>query len=155
MVVFGHLFTFLATTGETNGRYSIYEDHVPPLAGPPPHSHPDEELFYIIEGDFQFVLHDPSKPFSVSPGQLIKVPSNAIHTFKNVGTSMGRLLTILFPGNLEKYFQESFPVVDDKAQLPDLNKTPDFENMDLSLAFINAEKHGLKFYLPETAPSLN
>ena len=155
MVVFGHLFTFLATTEESNNQYSIYEDNVPPLAGPPPHSHPDEDLFYVISGDFEFVLHDPSRPFSVLPGQLIKIPSNAIHTFKNVGTTTGRLLTIIFPGNLEKYFRETFPVVTSKDQIPDLTKAPDFENMDLSKAFTLAEKHQIQFYLPQDEPSLN
>ena len=155
MVVFGHLFTFLATTEESNNQYSIYEDQVPPLAGPPPHSHPDEELFYVVSGDFEFVLHDPSRPFSVVPGQLIKIPSNAIHTFKNVGTTTGRLLTILFPGKLEAYFRETFPVVTEKDQLPDLNQSPDFAAMDLHKAFSLAASHGIRFYLPEENPGLN
>jgi quercetin dioxygenase-like cupin family protein len=149
MMVFGHLFTFLATTEESNNQYCVYEDNVPPQAGPPPHSHPDEELFYVISGKFEFVLHDPSRPFSVVPGQLIKIPSNAIHTFKNVGTTTGRLLTIILPGNLEKYFRETFPVLKANDKLPDLTKAPDFANMDLSKAFNLAEKHQIQFHLPK------
>jgi quercetin dioxygenase-like cupin family protein len=153
MVVFGHLFTFLATTSETNNQYSIYEDQVPPKAGPPPHTHPDEELFYVISGDFEFILHDPEKPFSVAPGQLIKIPSNAIHTFKNIGNTTGKLLTIILPGQLEAYFNETFPIVRSTEELPDLMQVPDFANMDLSNAFLNAEKHNIEFLLPQDKTS--
>src|SRR5690349_2947225 len=100
-VVFGHLFNFLATGEDSNGQYCIYEDHVPPAGGPPPHTHPDEELFYIIEGEFEFILHDVTKPFRVLPGQLVRIPPMAVHTFKNTGSRMGRTLTVLLPGDLE------------------------------------------------------
>ncbi len=154
MVVFGHLFTFLATTSETNQQYSIYEDQVPPQAGPPPHTHPDEELFYVVSGEFEFVLNDPEKPFNVAPGQMIKIPSNAVHTFKNVGDTTGKLLTIIFPGQLERYFAETFPVVKSSDELPDLNSVPDFANMDLSKAFANADKHNISFLLPQDQISI-
>ena len=153
MVVFGHLFTFLATTSETNHQYCIYEDQVPPQAGPPPHTHPDEELFYVVSGEFEFVLHDPGKPFSVAPGQLIKIPSNAIHTFKNVGNTTGKLLTIVLPGQLESYFNETFTVVKSTDELPDLKQVPDFSKMNLSAAFLNAEKHNIQFLLPQDQAS--
>lgn len=150
-IVFGHFFNLLVTGEESGGRYFIYEDLVPPGGGPPLHTHPDEELFYIIEGEFQFILNDLATPFRVAPGQLVKVPSNAVHTFKNVGETMGRTLTMLLPGDLEQYYRAVGTQVTDAAQIPDLSKVPDYANMNLSKAFSLAPEHQVTFVPLETA----
>ncbi|WEK37064.1 MAG: cupin domain-containing protein [Candidatus Pseudobacter hemicellulosilyticus] len=150
-VVFGHFFNFLATGEDSKGQYFIYEDLVPPGGGPPPHTHPDEELFYIIEGEFEFILHDISKPFRVAPGQLVRIPSNAVHTFKNVGDSTGRTITFLLPGDLEQYYRATGIQVTQPDQIPDLSRKPDYANMDLTRAFALAEAHQVRFVLPEPA----
>jgi quercetin dioxygenase-like cupin family protein len=152
-VVFGHLFNFLATSEDSNGQYFIYEDHVPPGGGPPPHTHPDEELFYIIEGEFEFVLNDLAKPFGVVSGQLVRVPSMAVHAFKNTGTHMGRMLTMLLPGDLEQYFRETGSPVAGNDMIPNLSVAPDFSKMDMSKAFALAEKHQVSFIMPGEAPA--
>lgn len=146
-VVFGHFFNFLVTGEESEGRYFIYEDHVPPGGGPPPHTHPDEELFYIIEGEFEFILNDVTKPFRVPPGHLVKIPSMAVHTFKNVGTTVGRTITMLLPGNLEQYYRATGIAVTEQGQIPDLTKEPDYANMDLSKAFLLAPEHQVQFVM--------
>ncbi|GAA4322602.1 hypothetical protein GCM10023149_23050 [Mucilaginibacter gynuensis] len=148
-IVFGHFFNMLVTGDETDGRYFIYEDVTPPGAGPPPHTHPDEELFYIIEGDYEFILNDLSKPFKVAPGKLVKIPANAVHCFKNVGTTPGRTITMLLPGELEQYYRAVGTQVFDANQIPDLSKTPDYANMDLSKAFALAPEHNVHFVVPE------
>jgi mannose-6-phosphate isomerase-like protein (cupin superfamily) len=147
-VVFGHLFNFLATAEESNGQYFIYEDIVPPGGGLPLHTHPDEELFYIIEGEFEFVLHDVSKPFRALQGQLVRIPSMAVHTFKNTGSHIGRALTMLLPGDLEHYFRETGTHVTAVEMIPDLSVAPDYSKMDLSKAFALAEKHQVSFVMP-------
>lgn len=149
-VVFGHFFNFLSTGKDSNGQHLIYEDLVPPGGGPPPHTHPDEELFYIIEGDFEFILHELDKPFRVAPGQLVRIPGSAVHTFKNVGTTTGRTITMLFPGDLEKYYRAVGIPVTDPGQVPDLSVVPDYAHMDLRKAFELAEPHQVRFVLPET-----
>jgi quercetin dioxygenase-like cupin family protein len=152
-MVFGHFFNFLATGEDSNGQYFIYEDLVPPGGGPPPHTHPDEELFYIIEGQFDFILDDISKPFRVAPGQLVKIPPMAVHTFKNTGTTMGRTITFLLPGDLEQYYRAIGTRVTGASQIPDLAVTPDYQNMDLSKAFQLAETHNVRFVMPEAVPT--
>lgn len=153
LIVFGHFFNLLVTGEETGGRYFIYEDLVPPGGGPPPHTHPDEELFYIIEGEFEFILHELDKPFRVAPGQLVKIPSNAVHTFKNVGDKMGRTITMLLPGDLEKYYRAVGTLVKDASQVPDLSKTPDYANMDLGKAFSLAPEYQVHFVELEGQPA--
>jgi mannose-6-phosphate isomerase-like protein (cupin superfamily) len=70
-----------------------------------PHWHRTiEELFYIVEGDFDFFLADHVK--RVGPGAFVIVPPGVIHDFRNPGASPARWLGIAAPGGLEHYFEE-------------------------------------------------
>ena len=53
--VFGEEITILADNTQT-GSYEIYVHDAPEGVGPPPHSHPWDEAFYVIEGKVDFVL---------------------------------------------------------------------------------------------------
>lgn len=72
----------VSNTEQENG-YAVFEENVPPLGGPPPYRHPDEEIFYVLEGKFEFILNDMENPFQILPGSVVHVPSNALHTSKN------------------------------------------------------------------------
>lgn len=100
LVVLTTLITFLAPGNTTNGAYAIWQEDVPPLAGPPLHSHPDEETFYVLSGSFEFSLGDISNPVQATQGDVVKVFGNAVHTYKNIGDAAGKLLTIATPGKL-------------------------------------------------------
>ena len=55
----GDIYTFLATTEETDGAYFVLEGMVPPGAGPPPHIHHDQvETFYVVEGQLEVMMGD-------------------------------------------------------------------------------------------------
>lgn len=150
-MVFTNLITMLISNKTTGGQYAVFEDQTPPLAGPPPHSHPDEEVFYVVEGNYEFILNDITKPFPVKPGDVVRVPSHALHTFKNMGPTVGKLLTIITPGNLENYFREiAVPVTSDN-DIPDLAQVPDLSKIDIEKAFSLATNHEVTFYLPEVA----
>ena len=45
--------------------------------GAEPHSHPNEQWIYILEGTFRAVIGD--KPIEAKPGSVIYIPSNTIH----------------------------------------------------------------------------
>ncbi len=149
LLLFTDLITFRATQSSTNGQYAIFEEEVPPLGGPPPHAHPDEEIFYILRGEFQFVLNDLTNPFSAQAGSLIHVPANAVHTFKNVGKTAGKMVVIITPGHLEHYFREVAIPVSEAVEKPDLNVSPDISKIDTAKAFALAEKYGIQFFLPK------
>ena len=51
--VVGEQITVLAD-GATTGSYEIFRQAGPEGAGPPPHSHPWEEAFYVIAGQVTF-----------------------------------------------------------------------------------------------------
>jgi quercetin dioxygenase-like cupin family protein len=51
----------------------------------PPHSHPGEEIAYVIEGllEYQF---EGKPPVTLKAGEALFIPAGTIHSAKNVGT---------------------------------------------------------------------
>ena len=51
----------------------------------PPHSHPGEEIAYVIEGllEYQF---EGKPPVTLNPGEALFIPAGTIHSAKNVGS---------------------------------------------------------------------
>jgi quercetin dioxygenase-like cupin family protein len=149
LLVLTDIINILVDGSNTGYQYAVFEEQVPPLGGPPPHTHPDEEIFYIIEGEFDFILHDLENPFRALPGSVVHVPSNAVHTFKNVGETQGKMVVLLSPGRLLEYFREIGEPLTDVAVKPDLSKIPDFSRIDVSKAFERSADHQVRFVLPE------
>lgn len=50
----------------------------------PRHSHPGEELVYVIEGTLEYTLDDKPQ-VTLKAGQVLLIPAGAIHAAKNVG----------------------------------------------------------------------
>lgn len=54
----------------------------------PRHTHPGEEIIYVIEGTLKYEIEgQPTR--TVKPGDVLFVPAGAIHTATNVGTGNG------------------------------------------------------------------
>ena len=49
------------------------------------HSHPGEEIVYVIEGSIEYTL-DGKPPVTLKAGDVLFVPHGAIHAARNVGT---------------------------------------------------------------------
>jgi quercetin dioxygenase-like cupin family protein len=51
----------------------------------PPHSHPGEEIAYVIEGllEYQF---EGKPPVTLKAGEALFIPAGTIHSAKNVGS---------------------------------------------------------------------
>ena len=54
----------------------------------PRHSHPGEEVVYMIEGSLEYRL-DGRPPITLSAGDVLFIPAGAIHAVKNLGTGNG------------------------------------------------------------------
>lgn len=78
--VVGEEITVLAS-GEQTGSYEIFRQSGTEGAGPPPHSHPWDEAFYVIEGQVHFGVGD-NQDLTVGPGTLVHVPGGATHWFR-------------------------------------------------------------------------
>lgn len=61
----------------------------PSGAAVPKHTHPGEEVVYVLEGTLEFQL-EGQPPVTVKAGEVFFVPAGTIHTAKNVsgGNSM-------------------------------------------------------------------
>jgi quercetin dioxygenase-like cupin family protein len=54
----------------------------------PRHSHPGEELVYMVEGELEYQL-DGRPPVRLKAGEVLFIPSGAVHAVKNVGRGKG------------------------------------------------------------------
>lgn len=97
----GAKFTIKVLTSETDGEYTILDVIHPPNIGPALHLHPKgPETFYIIEGDYEFILD--GNVISGKSGDVILVPKGVPHRF-TVGKNGGHAI-VISPPELEFYF---------------------------------------------------
>ena len=113
--VLGELVTYKVPSQRTGGAYALFEVATQPGAGLPPHvQHREDESFYVLQGEFEFVVE--GRTFSVGAGSLIYIPKGTLHAHKNVGEGAGRMLVSQTPGGLyEHFFEEVGKAVDDEA----------------------------------------
>ena len=95
--VLGELLTYKIPSHKTGGAYSLFEVATHPGAGPPPHiHHREDETFYVLEGDYEFLIE--GRTLRAEAGFLLYVPKNILHAHKNVGHGVGRMLVSQAPG---------------------------------------------------------
>lgn len=51
----------------------------------PPHSHPGEEIAYVIEGQMEYQL-EGKPPVTLKAGEALFIPAETMHAAKNVGS---------------------------------------------------------------------
>jgi mannose-6-phosphate isomerase-like protein (cupin superfamily) len=112
MWVMGVLVTYKIPSQRTGGAYALFEVASQPGAGPPPHiHHREDESFYVIEGDYEFLIGRDT--LRVRRGSLLYVPKGTLHAHRGVGEGAGRMLVTQTPGGLyERFFEEVGKPVD-------------------------------------------
>jgi mannose-6-phosphate isomerase-like protein (cupin superfamily) len=106
---------FKADGMETDSRYSISEWWLEPhTKGPGPHAHPEDDVFYVLEGTMS-VLVDGQWTHAVQ-GSFVLVPGGVTHDFENRGDTRAAVLNLSIPGAFEphmpaiaKWFLENPP----------------------------------------------
>ena len=51
----------------------------------PDHSHPGEEIIYVLEGRFEYRV--AGRPVIVGPGEVLFIPAGTIHSARNIGAT--------------------------------------------------------------------
>lgn len=123
----GNLIKFLAFPAETGGGCAIVEIKVAPGAGAPPNQHPGEdESFYVLDGQFEFVLE--GETVKAGPGDFMKIPDGSVHAFTCVSEAPGRLLGVTSPGKVHEVFftEAGEPVPEGTTEFPKPDGPPDF-----------------------------
>ena len=96
---------------QSEGRFTAFESTPPPGEGPPLHTHANEdEIIYVLDGDFRFKLGEEIAP--ASAGSFVYIRQGEPHTWQNVGESPGRMLVIFTPTGMERFF-DAFAAVED------------------------------------------
>lgn len=113
--VLGDRVRLLATGAQTGGTLTAVEVSGAPGGGPPPHLHVEQdEVFYVIEGTFEFQLGRMT--VRLGAGGVAYAPRRTVHRFSNVGPGPGRFLSLHTPAGMEHFFAE--------CGTPAMNDTP-------------------------------
>ena len=85
---------------ETQSKYEISEWWLDAhTKGPGAHSHPQDDIFYVIEGTMTFLMDTEWK--HATRGTFVLVPGGMTHTFENRSDARAGLLNIGVPGGFE------------------------------------------------------
>ena len=92
---------FKADEGETQSKYSVSEWFLEPKTqGPGPHAHPEDDLFYVIEGVMSIRVGE--EWFDGAKGSFVLVPGGVTHDFENRGNVRAGILNFSSPGPFEQ-----------------------------------------------------
>ena len=101
--VVGEEITVLAPATVT-GSYEIFRQVGSEGSGPPPHSHPWDEAFYVIEGQVTFGI-DAEQDLVASTGTLVHVPGGSTHWFR-FGSGGGTMVSMTSRAGAAEFFTE-------------------------------------------------
>jgi hypothetical protein len=119
---------------QTGGRFALWEGVLPRGAAPPLHSHPQDETFYVLEGEITAWIVDPERaneqgepPGWVAEfgqrggvGMVAFAAGGTPHTFR-VESDTARLLFLSTPAGVEEYVK----ALSEPAAWPWLQPPPD------------------------------
>jgi len=105
--------------GQTGGRFAVFEALFPRGAAPPLHSHPQDETFYVLEGELTAWVVEPElvagddggapawvelRAQRLGVGAMVCAPGGVPHSFR-VESETARMLVISTPAGIEEYVQ--------------------------------------------------
>jgi mannose-6-phosphate isomerase-like protein (cupin superfamily) len=96
---------FKADGDESANAYSISEWWLEPQStGPGAHAHPEDDIFYVLEGTMSFLLGSDWQ--HLSKGAFVLVPAGMTHDFENRGNVRAGVLNFSVPGGFEPAMPE-------------------------------------------------
>jgi len=108
--------TLLASNPAT-ANYEITVQEGREGTGPPPHSHPWDEAFFVLAGTVEFSF--AGQTVVCVPGTLVHLPGGTVHSFR-YGVGGGKALEITGQGSAASHMFTSI----DQEILPDLPDIP-------------------------------
>jgi len=92
---------FKADGDETGGTYSISEWWLDAhTQGPGPHSHDEDDVFYVLEGTMSFLIDD--RWVDAPKGSFVIAPGGTTHDFQNRSSARAGVLNFSIPGGFEE-----------------------------------------------------
>lgn len=132
--VLGDRYVVKVGATETGGLLTTVEATIQPQSGLPPHIHQrEDETFYILEGEFEFLIGD--KTVRASPGAFVYSPHGQVHALKNISATQARFLAAYTPAGIEAFYRR-------------LNALPPGPP-DLARVIAIAQEYGIAILTPE------
>jgi len=130
--VLGTEVRFLCEGHSTNNVWSLMEVTLPQDAGPPPHSHPWDEAYFVTEGEVQFTVGD--QRFTATVGDFVYTPGSVVHGFRGASQRPAHVLIFDAPAHAGTFFKR---VDREVRELPrDLHKVLDIGE-DAGIRFVH------------------
>lgn len=103
----------------SDGALAIYEYvSEPGVTGAPQHvHHGHDETFYVVAGTYEFTIGEDT--LELQPGAFLSVPRGTPHTFRNAGTSAGRMVGTFNPARFAGYFRELAEIIGSTGEPPE------------------------------------
>ena len=109
--LYGVEFAYRLETPNTDGRAAVLEVTIPPRTLVKPHQHSKEdEVSLILSGRVGARIGDATYE-EIPAGSSIVKPRDIPHAMWNVTDEPARILEIVRPAGLERYFEEIAPVL--------------------------------------------
>ena len=110
--------TVKVTGADSGGTVTAFEVISPPDLGPPLHVHDQDEWIYTTVGTFTLRVDD--QVVEAAPGTSVFIPRGTPHTWRNIGTEMGRFAGTITPASpaFEAFFAH-FAALAPEARGPD------------------------------------
>jgi len=138
LAVMGAQVSFLCPAQNTGRQWTLIEVTLPKDMGPPPHEHPWDEGYYIIEGAARFQLGD--RQLVARAGDYLYAPAGTVHGFQGDSQTPARVLVVDVPAAAEGFFRDAAAQV---REMPgDLQRVPEI-----------GARHGIRFLPPQQAPA--
>lgn len=132
----GTLVRPLLGAAETRGRFALWEGVFPRGAAPPLHSHPQDETFYILEGEVTVWAGERER--SCRAGNVVFAPANTPHAFL-VESDTARMLFLSTPAGIEDFVA----ALAEPARWPWLPPPPEGPRVSPERLAAVEEKHGV------------
>ena len=100
----GAVITIVADGTTTDGALTVTRIDAPPNYENNLHSHPPNELFYVLDGEMTFYVDE--EPYHLTTGMTGFVPANRPHGFRVVGDDPLHVLAIFAPAGMADFFRE-------------------------------------------------
>jgi quercetin dioxygenase-like cupin family protein len=95
----------LLSAEDCGGVLSVFDVEVMPQMGVPLHTHRwEDEAIYVVSGTYRMQIGEEMQ--TVRAGNFVHFPRGVPHSYLNIGSEPGSLLTITTPGGYEAFFRE-------------------------------------------------
>jgi uncharacterized cupin superfamily protein len=104
---------WVKASGDRGGADFAFVENVVPghWSGRGPHFHRrHEELFYVVDGELQFLLD--GEPVRAPVGTFVGVPPGVVHAFRNLTDVPARWVGTIAPHDFEEYFARLSEILD-------------------------------------------